>query len=201
MVQYQWNNFYLDHSGNAYPETSVVRFVGRRFFKYPRLERKEIRVLDLGCGSGSNTLFLCEERFDVYGVDFSENAIQQNRDRLARRGLNAQLFVQDFRSLPFEADYFHGIIDGAAIQHNSEEEIKKILNEVYRVLKPAGNFFSMLIADHHLMNDSRFETHYFEKVEIEYLFQNFSNVTVDLLEYTEESGTRSIKFWLVEAEK
>ena len=44
---------------------------------YSAADRKNIKVCDMGCGSGANTWYLCNEGFDVYGFDGSESAIEQ----------------------------------------------------------------------------------------------------------------------------
>jgi SAM-dependent methyltransferase len=41
------------------------------------------RAIDLGCGSGDNTLFLAERGFDALGVDFSAAAIHQAKEKAA----------------------------------------------------------------------------------------------------------------------
>lgn len=52
------------------------------------------RALDLGCGTGANTLFLAEHGFDAVGVDFSKVAVEQARAAADRRALaNRARFV------------------------------------------------------------------------------------------------------------
>jgi SAM-dependent methyltransferase len=41
------------------------------------------RAIDLGCGSGDNSLFLAERGFEVLGVDFSAAAIRQAKEKAA----------------------------------------------------------------------------------------------------------------------
>lgn len=50
-----------------------------------------LRVLDAGCGTGDNTVFLAEQlrdtRAEIVGLDFSDTSLEVNRARLAKRGL------------------------------------------------------------------------------------------------------------------
>ena len=46
-------------------------------------EPAHVRVLDLGCAAGRNTLFLARSGFDVHAVDASEPMVTETRDRLA----------------------------------------------------------------------------------------------------------------------
>lgn len=47
------------------------------------------RVIDLGCGTGGNALYLATSGLDVVGVDGSPEAIRQARDKAKRREISA----------------------------------------------------------------------------------------------------------------
>ena len=49
--------------------------MGRNFFYKKLKDRKNIKLLETGCGSGGNLKMLIKEKFDVYGLDNSEKAI------------------------------------------------------------------------------------------------------------------------------
>jgi len=51
------------------------------------------RAIDLGCGSGANSVFLAEHGFDVTGVDFSPVALGKARALAAEHGVSPT-FVQ-----------------------------------------------------------------------------------------------------------
>lgn len=55
-------------------------------------------ALDLGCGSGQNSLALAERGWRVLGVDFSDVAIDMARADAAKRGLSADFLVADTAS-------------------------------------------------------------------------------------------------------
>jgi len=57
--------------------------------------RSGASVLDVGCGLGTNALWLAEQGFDVTGCDVSERAIETARKRAARRGLSVRFIVAD----------------------------------------------------------------------------------------------------------
>ena len=46
------------------------------------------RAIDLGCGTGANTVFLAERGFDVVGVDFSPVAVGKAQERAAEAGVS-----------------------------------------------------------------------------------------------------------------
>src|SRR5690349_15908912 len=44
-------------------------------------------VLDLGCGTGANAVYLAEQGFDVVGVDFTQLALARARERAREAGV------------------------------------------------------------------------------------------------------------------
>lgn len=66
-----------------------VDYLFRSFNEMPKLEKKALqlckgKVLDVGCGAGSHSLYLQEKGFEVSAIDISENAIKACK----LRGLN-----------------------------------------------------------------------------------------------------------------
>jgi SAM-dependent methyltransferase len=60
------------------------------------------RALDLGCGIGTNTIYLSGRGFDATGVDFSSAAVDQARAAAGAAGVNARFVVADV-TRPIEA--------------------------------------------------------------------------------------------------
>jgi ubiquinone/menaquinone biosynthesis C-methylase UbiE len=94
------------------------------------------RAIDLGCGTGTNTLTLVKHGWEVTGVDFAPRAIRIATRKLRQAGAQAQVMVGDVTRLkgisgPFELALdlgcFHGIPARSAY-----------LRELTRVLAPGG---------------------------------------------------------------
>jgi len=66
------------------------------------------------------------------------------RERLKSEGLSAEVNVGDMVKLPYDGEFFDAVVDVAAIQHNTPENIAKIFSEIHRVLKTDGHFFSLM---------------------------------------------------------
>src|SRR5947208_15642613 len=58
------------------------------------------RAIDLGCGSGANSVFLPEHRFDVTGVDFSPVALGKARALATEHGVTAAFVQGDLTAAP-----------------------------------------------------------------------------------------------------
>lgn len=141
----RWEEIFANRAWGKYPCEEVIRFTARNFYKAP--DRKQIRILDLGCGGGATAWYLAREGFDCWGVDGSPSAIRQCEELLRRDGLSAQLRVEDFAKLSFADASFDAVYDLNSIQHNRFEDIQRVYREVFRVLKPGGFLFSMSLSD------------------------------------------------------
>jgi tellurite methyltransferase len=107
-----------------------------------------MRVLDAGCGTGRNLVYLLKSGFPVFGVDESGAAIAQTR-RLAA-ALAPHLPQNNFRLEPVErmsfADSTFDVVLSSAVLHfaRDEEQWSSMVKEMWRVLKPGGIFFVRL---------------------------------------------------------
>ena len=134
-----WRDIYDRGHTQRYPWDAVVSFV---FTHAPKdLERRQVRVLEVGCGTASNLWFAAREGFAVTGVDATRKAIEVAQMRFAEDGLSGEFKVADFTNLPLEGDTFDLAIDRAAITSSGRSGGLQAIAEVRRVLKPGGVFF------------------------------------------------------------
>jgi ubiquinone/menaquinone biosynthesis C-methylase UbiE len=97
------------------------------------------RVLDLGCGNGAK-ISRFADRFDVLGVDISEQQLE-----LARAAVPGATFVQaDFSKLEFPAGAFDAVTALYSIVHVPREEQPDLLGRIMRWLKPGGLFLASM---------------------------------------------------------
>ncbi len=69
------------------------------------------RVLDVGCGTGEQTLLAAAASADAMGVDISPRAIERARDKAAERALMARFVVADALDLGQLGLAFDTVID------------------------------------------------------------------------------------------
>lgn len=141
-----WDDKFNSREWGRYPPEDLVRFMGRNF---KIANRDGISVLEVGCGPGANIWFLHREGYRVAGIDGSPAAIEKARQRLldenaALHEIEPELVVGNFSSLPWKENSFDVVIDIFAIYANTIDVIEQTLDEVYRVLKPGGRFYSKL---------------------------------------------------------
>jgi len=138
----QWDKIYKDNP-NKYRYYSLLKpheDMGKiiKIFKKHNMKR----VLDLGCGSGRNILFLEKNGFEVYGIDLAKQGISSVKRKLKKKKHKPNLKVGNiFKKLPYKDDYFDAIICIQVIQHGRANQIKHAINEIKRILKPNGLLF------------------------------------------------------------
>lgn len=106
------------------------------------------RVLDAGCGSGRNLVYLMRAGADVAAVDRNPHAIAEVR-RLAARlapGLPPDRFrVEALDQLSFPEGAFTVVISSAVLHFVADDaEFDRVLDSLWRVLAPGGLFFARL---------------------------------------------------------
>jgi demethylmenaquinone methyltransferase/2-methoxy-6-polyprenyl-1,4-benzoquinol methylase len=94
------------------------------------------QVLDLCCGSGQTTEFLLKDSQNVTGLDASPKSLQR-----ARQNVPLASYVEAFaENMPFADNLFDVVHTSVALHEMQPQQLRKIINEVYRVLKPGGVF-------------------------------------------------------------
>ena len=215
-----WESLHRELEWGKYPSEEVVRFVARNYYQN---KRDEVRILDMGCGSGAISWYLALEGFEVYGFDGSKTAIEKVEHRFREDHLKGSFKVADALDTGYPSEFFDGIIDSAMIYANKVKEIEAILKEAYRITKPGGRFFSTGLfcvgmkgyGTGRQLEESTFyeiETgnlahrgtaHFFEKEEILQLWSDagFQNLKLDYVYRTDKGGESEVKYFMVESEK
>ena len=96
------------------------------------------KVLDIGCGTGRFTVPLAELGADTCAVDISAGMLDVLSEKLAERGLSADLRLGDMCQLPFPDATFDVVTSFLALMHIPLSDRPQVWREVRRVLKPGG---------------------------------------------------------------
>lgn len=100
------------------------------------------RVLDLGCGSGRNTVYFAKNGFDVYGIDIAEEGIKAAKDLLRKERLKADLKIGSmYNRLPYSDGFFDAVISIQTIHHGDIHNTRNVIKEIERILRPKGLIF------------------------------------------------------------
>ena len=94
------------------------------------------RVLDLGCGAGTDLVRFARAGALVTGVDLAASSIALARQNFALEGLRAHLLVADGEQLPFAGRSFDLVYAHGVMQYTTTA--KALVAECRRVLRPGG---------------------------------------------------------------
>jgi SAM-dependent methyltransferase len=119
---------------SARPYPWVVRAAGSGMW------RAGARILDVGCGAGTNSLFLARAGFRVSGIDLAEGAIAAARARAEREGLRVDFRVEDVLELPYPDEHFGGAIDIGCFHTLPVAARRRYSRELARVIHPRRSF-------------------------------------------------------------
>ena len=104
------------------------------------------RVLDVGCGTGTQLLWLGRSHPDaeLIGIDGDAKVLAIARGKLARAGVRAQLDEGLATALPYPDARFDRVLSSLVVHHLIDDDKRRALAEIRRVLAPDGVF---LLAD------------------------------------------------------
>lgn len=138
MSSWETNIYSQGKQLNKYPYDSVVSFIFKNYSKLSEIEKRNIRVLDLGCGSGNNSLFLSDFGFETYGIDISPSAIEFAEKESDKLRAKINFTIGNINKLSYEDNFFDLVIDRSSLTCCPEENLEETINEISRVLKVNG---------------------------------------------------------------
>lgn len=114
-----------------------------------KITRKDLPVLDAGCGTGGTLHSLAKRGFtNLEGFDLSPIAIEFCR----KRGLE-NVRIGSITEIPFEEKRFELVISCDVVSDAGTDNEAQALSELYRVLKPGGKLFLNLPAYNFLRSE------------------------------------------------
>ena len=125
-----------------YPNEEFCRFLGRNYFNIKKSKRKKLKMLEVGVGNGANLSVVSSQGFRAYGIDLSSKSIEICKKVFKDKKLNGNFKIGDMTALPFKTKTFDCVIDVFSSSLLSKKDGEIFLQEVSRILKPGGKFFS-----------------------------------------------------------
>ena len=173
-----------------------------------------MRVLDAGCGSGRNLVYLLREGYEVFGVGLSIARAIADVRRLAAE-LAPRLPSDNFRVEPIEQmsfpDDFADVVISSAVLHfaRDDEHFHAMLQRSWRCLKRGGLFFCRLASsigiEHQIEHVAgrRFnlpdgsQRYLVDAAILENLTQKLGGQLIDPLKTTVVHNQRSMTTWVM----
>ena len=101
-------------------------------------------VLEIGCGTGTNAIWLAERGFDVLGIDVSSLAVERATAKGAHVGERCGFRTLDFLSDPVDGSFDLVFDRGCFHSFDHAEDRSRYTEHVGRVLSPVGRWVSII---------------------------------------------------------
>ena len=161
-----WSDFY-DQDNN--PTRDLDHLVVRKLIQ----QFKNKKIIEIGCGTGKNTVLLSEVADQVLAIDFSKGMLEKARTKMREKN-NVEFESADItEKWPCEDNYYDVVMCSLILEHI--ENIYFIFSEANRVLIESGEFF---INEFHPFRQYQGKKANFQKngkkIELEYFVHDVS---------------------------
>lgn len=104
--------------------------LSNKIFKY---SKPAARLLEVGCGTALVSIFLNKMGYRTSAIDIDEEIVRMAKGHNAKLGAAVDIRRDDARRLHFGDDSFDIAFNGGVMEHFSDEDIVRVLNEAHRV--------------------------------------------------------------------
>lgn len=114
----------------------------KSFLVHSFVNKAPQRVLDIGCGTATLSILMKKQytKAIVIGIDGDPKILRIAEKKLKESNVTIELVQGLSYSLPFPDNYFDVVTSSLMLHHLSKEDKHRTIREVYRVLKPSGEF-------------------------------------------------------------
>lgn len=126
---------YYNKNSEEYFNSTLNVDMTNTYKEFLKLVPEGGKILDLGCGSGRDSMNFMKLGYEVTAVDGSKELAKK-----ASALLGKEVIVSTFEELELK-EKFHGIWACASLLHIKREDLKTVLNNLYNNLEDNGVFY------------------------------------------------------------
>lgn len=126
---------YYNKNSEEYFNSTLNVDMTNTYKEFLKLVPEGGKILDLGCGSGRDSMNFMKLGYEVTAVDGSKELAKK-----ASALLGKEVIASTFEELELK-EKFHGIWACASLLHIKREDLKTVLNNLYNNLEDNGVFY------------------------------------------------------------
>lgn len=138
--QIKWANLYSSHINNNFKnwndyfkiKMKLKKAFLKQVIKYAKNGKP---VLECGCGTGKTSIYFASLGLKAYAIDIEAEMVQETKKNFKEMGRPGSLktIKGDIREIPFKNKFFSVAHSSGVMEHYSDADIVKIINEQLRV--------------------------------------------------------------------
>ena len=148
-----WQTFYKEFFKNDFPKwpaEPLIRILNGKYLKYRIKKKTNVKILDVGCGTGNNLILFNNKKNKLYGTEVTTKTAKLTQDYLKSINVEAEILKGTNLKLPFKNNFFDILISVNTIHYEkTNKDILKSLKEYNRVLKKNGKVIIFTVGPSH----------------------------------------------------
>lgn len=182
-------------------------------------ERGLLKVLDLGCGTGRNAIYMAQLGMQVTATDLSDKGLEITAKRARKWGLCVETVKHDIRCISFGDNTFDAVLCSWVSGHGTLKDVKKHASEMLRIVRPGGMIFvdyPSVKSEHcgigteierntflnNMVSEERIPHHYSDLEELEEIYSAYHHtITPYTYQYGQEDDLHDMEAFIVEVVK
>jgi len=140
----QWYESLFENYGNKYEKECYVKgTIGEcDFIEHEIKFNKNIKILDIACGTGRHSIELSKRGYNITGIDLSDSMLNKAREKANIEKIDMRLSLEkhDARNLPFHSEFDLAIMlcEGGFPLMETDEMNFEILKNARKAIKETG---------------------------------------------------------------
>lgn len=184
LIMRDWDNFHRI-TNNKPPRKNIIHFIS----KYSITGK----AIDLGCGSGSDTIFLIKNNWNVLAID-SSNIEERIRSKLSNSEQeNLRFEVQKFEKLKLSKCDL--LISNNSLPFCDKDYFYQMWIEICLNIKNDGYFVGNFFGINDEWNTKNTKMTFFSKEEVIELFNDFEILEIQEIEKDKPTAEGKMKHW------
>ena len=181
-----WDDRYKKKSGDTVTIKDIFSLIDKINLEYLlSYLPKAGMTIEVGCGTARLSCSLATLGYNTTCLDYSEDALRLAKNNYILTNNKGTFVIGNGKDMDFEDNSFDVVLSTGLLEHFTDPEI--IVNEMVRILKPGGVFYSdivpkkfSLLRSLDFLRNSKEENEFYEKrMSKQYIINMLRNAKLD----------------------